>query len=228
MEDSIMTTKEIFPQRLKTLREEHGLSQTELAIKIGISRGSISFYENGSRIPDIEILSKMQDFFNVSFDFLLGKSNNRNNENVNIGKITGLSDKAIKALNLYLTENNSTRYTSNFKKAGVSSTKIINLIIESDYFYQFLFCFCSSVYHLAKYQEVSNEIFPNGSSFEENFDQLQSLAPKGYAVIPLWELSEQEFNDAKTWLDRLLMELQDKYLSKYYNSNLHNKSKQNE
>ena len=76
----VMTVKEIFPRRLKALREEKGLSQAELATKIGISRGSISFYENGSRIPDIEILAKLQAYFCVDYDFLLGKSNFKTKE----------------------------------------------------------------------------------------------------------------------------------------------------
>ena len=75
-----MESKEIFSQRLKALREEQGLSQTELAEKIGISRGSISFYENGDRIPDIEILFKIHEFFDVTADYLLGLDDSRNKE----------------------------------------------------------------------------------------------------------------------------------------------------
>lgn len=63
-----------FALRLKHLREKHGLSQAELADKIGISRGSISFYENNSRVPDIDVLGLLCDFFSVSSDYLLGRS----------------------------------------------------------------------------------------------------------------------------------------------------------
>jgi transcriptional regulator with XRE-family HTH domain len=75
-----MAVKEIFSKRLKILREEKGISQTELAEKIGVSRGSISFYENGDRLPDIEILGKIQEYFSVDYDFLLGKSNFKTKE----------------------------------------------------------------------------------------------------------------------------------------------------
>lgn len=65
---------EYFSLRLKHLREKHGLSQAELADKIGVSRGSISFYENNSRVPDIDVLCSLCDFFSVSSDYLLGRS----------------------------------------------------------------------------------------------------------------------------------------------------------
>lgn len=65
---------EYFSFRLKHLREKHGLSQAELADKLGISRGSISFYENNSRVPDIDVLGSLCDFFSVSSDYLLGRT----------------------------------------------------------------------------------------------------------------------------------------------------------
>lgn len=65
---------EYFSLRLKHLREKHGLSQAELADKVGVSRGSISFYENNSRVPDIDVLCSLCDFFSVSSDYLLGRS----------------------------------------------------------------------------------------------------------------------------------------------------------
>ena len=63
-----------FALRLKYLREKHGFSQAELADRIGVSRGSISFYENNSRVPDIDVLGSLCDFFSVSSDYLLGRS----------------------------------------------------------------------------------------------------------------------------------------------------------
>lgn len=69
-----MAVMENFSTRLKMLREGEGLNQSQLAEKLQISRGSISFYENGDRIPDIEFLYRTAKYFKVSFDFLLGEN----------------------------------------------------------------------------------------------------------------------------------------------------------
>ncbi|WP_168190105.1 helix-turn-helix domain-containing protein [Caloramator sp. E03] len=67
----------IFKERLKQLREEKGLTQQGLAEELKIGRASISNYELGTRTPDIEILSKLADFFGVTTDYLIGKSDYR-------------------------------------------------------------------------------------------------------------------------------------------------------
>ena len=60
--------------------------------------GSISFYENGSRTPDIETLDRLHAFFNVSVNYLMGYASAGKEENVAIGEELGLSDKAIEVL----------------------------------------------------------------------------------------------------------------------------------
>lgn len=62
-------------ERLVKLRTDEGLSQYELAKVLGLSRGQISNYELGTRQPDYETLVKLADFFNVSTDYLLGRTN---------------------------------------------------------------------------------------------------------------------------------------------------------
>lgn len=64
--------------RLKILREELKLSQLDLANKLNMSQQAISAYEKETREPDIETINKLADFFEVSIDYLLGKSNTRN------------------------------------------------------------------------------------------------------------------------------------------------------
>lgn len=59
--------------RLKELRKENGITQSELAKSLNISRSSIAMYENGERIPSYETLEVISDFFNVSILYLLGK-----------------------------------------------------------------------------------------------------------------------------------------------------------
>jgi transcriptional regulator with XRE-family HTH domain len=63
-----------FPARLRRLREEQGLTQSELGRRFGLSKQAISTYETGGSSPDKETLSRMADFFNVSVDYLLGRT----------------------------------------------------------------------------------------------------------------------------------------------------------
>ena len=60
--------------RIAKLREKRGLTQGNLAEKIGISRASLSHYETNRREPDYDTLEKIADFFNVSVDYLLGRT----------------------------------------------------------------------------------------------------------------------------------------------------------
>ena len=70
-------TKQKFATRTKILRKERGLSQTELAAALDISRTSVNLYESASRVPDITALARYASFFSVTSDYLLGLSENQ-------------------------------------------------------------------------------------------------------------------------------------------------------
>lgn len=63
-----------FSQRLRDLRARESYTQQELADKANIARSTLAMYEQGHRKPDFEILDTLADFFDVSFDYLLGRS----------------------------------------------------------------------------------------------------------------------------------------------------------
>ena len=56
---------------LKKVRKQKGLSQLKVAMDLSISREALSFYENGKRSPDINMLVRLSDYFNVSIDYLI-------------------------------------------------------------------------------------------------------------------------------------------------------------
>lgn len=90
--------KQMFAKRLKGLREAAGLSQGELADKLCVSRGSISYYETCQRVPDIVFLERASNFFDVGINFLMGHSENRYPEFEEYGLFLGLSDEAVQKL----------------------------------------------------------------------------------------------------------------------------------
>jgi transcriptional regulator with XRE-family HTH domain len=64
--------RKCFSERLRGLRKGRKLSQDEFGAALGLSRGSISYYEKQSRTAPIDVLYVVADYFNVSADFLLG------------------------------------------------------------------------------------------------------------------------------------------------------------
>ncbi len=56
---------------LITIRKKKGFNQLKVAMDLSISRESISYYENGKRSPDIDMLCKLSDYYGVSIDYLI-------------------------------------------------------------------------------------------------------------------------------------------------------------
>ncbi|MGE6602636.1 helix-turn-helix domain-containing protein [Lysinibacillus fusiformis] len=71
----------MFGKILAGLRKERKLSQYDLAERMNLSRGQIANYEQGKRQPDFDTLEQFADFFGVSTDLLLGRSNLNTEEN---------------------------------------------------------------------------------------------------------------------------------------------------
>ena len=61
-----------FGNKLRTLRTQAGMSQTELAKKLNITKSVVSYYELQERTPSPDVLVQLADIFHVSTDFLLG------------------------------------------------------------------------------------------------------------------------------------------------------------
>ena len=64
--------------RMKELRKSKGISQLKMAMDLNTNQNTISRYETGEREPSINELIKIADYFNVSIDYLLERTNNPN------------------------------------------------------------------------------------------------------------------------------------------------------
>lgn len=64
--------------RLKKIRESKHISQIKLAMELNMNQNTISLYENGEREPGIAELILIADYFNVSIDYLLERTDNPN------------------------------------------------------------------------------------------------------------------------------------------------------
>ena len=63
---------------LKNLRKDAGLTQKELADKVGVTNSTISFYEQEERSTSVDMIIRLSKIFNVSVDYLLGIDQKRN------------------------------------------------------------------------------------------------------------------------------------------------------
>lgn len=106
----------MFGRKLKELRLEKSINQSELGEIIGISPSTVGMYERDQRFPDKEILGKIADYFEVSVDYLLGRTDERtiNKEKTKLdpsiktiaahrlGDVEDLDDDAIEKINEYI------------------------------------------------------------------------------------------------------------------------------
>ena len=75
-----------FGQRFKELRQEKNLTQEKLAEEFFLNKSSISRYEQNKQIPEIDLLEKIADYFDVSIDYLVGRSNNKTSKAIELTK----------------------------------------------------------------------------------------------------------------------------------------------
>jgi len=71
----IMSLGDIMQNNLRKLRKENNLTQVALQMQTGIEQALLSKFENGERIPPTESLLILADFYNVSIDYILCRTN---------------------------------------------------------------------------------------------------------------------------------------------------------
>lgn len=64
-------------ENLKKLRKENKKTQTQMATYLGITQSAYAMYESGDRTPPADMLNKLADYFDVSVDYLLGRTETR-------------------------------------------------------------------------------------------------------------------------------------------------------
>ena len=80
-------------KRIRILRESAGMTQTELAKKLAITRSSVNAWEMGISVPSTQYIVELSKIFKVSSDYLLGINNSCS---INA---SGLSDEAVSTIN---------------------------------------------------------------------------------------------------------------------------------
>ena len=72
-----MSLCDMMQNNLRKLRKEKGLSQIAVQMQTGIEQALISKYENGERVPPTETLMQLADFYGVSMDYIMGRTDRK-------------------------------------------------------------------------------------------------------------------------------------------------------
>ena len=117
----------IFKHRLKKLRG--GENQATVAKELGISRASLSYYENGERKPDINVLYTIASYFDVSTDYLLGLSDTptTNIQDKYLSDTLGLTQRSIEWLKIIT----KTSKSKNADSLGKEEVRYRSLLLKS-------------------------------------------------------------------------------------------------
>lgn len=124
------------PDIYMDLRNEAGLSQTELANAINCNKQYVSKIEDGSRTLSINMLIKYADYFNVSVDYLLGRTDVKSTD-PNIKQIceyTGLSEAAVNCLIRSKSENDKERRMMSLMIENPWMHSLVNSAAEVEYY----------------------------------------------------------------------------------------------
>lgn len=109
----------LFGDRLKELRKERNLTQEELGNLMNSNKASISHYESNRRMPDAYTIANFADFFNVTVDYILGRSDKKDGEILENDDLP----KELKKIGIEYLEVNK-----ELKKKGLSPEDILDII----------------------------------------------------------------------------------------------------
>ena len=84
--------------RLKGLRDKYGLSQKQVAARLGVSPSIVSGYETGERTPSTEVLLALSRLYHVSTDYLLGRNLSAQKTLLDLDGLTDSQKAALLAL----------------------------------------------------------------------------------------------------------------------------------
>lgn len=214
-----MDIKATFGARLKELRGE--MKQDDFGALIGVSRASISYYENGTRTADVEILGKICEKYHVSADWLLGLTDAKtpHMEIQAVIKNTGLSELALKSL---CTLDSYPLKEGEYAVRGIKEMRpsfALSKIIENPLFKRMMFALSHAItdtFKGEKYDipdiEPSNDIKINAVSVQEyqellSRDPIQKskylLGQKGYTVINVKQSAQFNLHSAENLFSRI-------------------------
>ena len=113
-------------ERIKQLRKKKGISQSERAALTGVKNNTVSTWERGTRKPDFEALDLLSDYFEVSFEYILGSSDK---EEARVKP----TQKELDTLALLSIADEIKEITEKYSRLSDKSQKMIDALINATY-----------------------------------------------------------------------------------------------
>ena len=174
----------VFAERFSKLRGNK--TQDDFAKFLGISRPTVGFYENGTRLPDALVLKQISEKCNVSADWLLGLSDvdSSNSDIQTVCKFTGLSERATKSiLELQRMEN----YLGN--NCSVNMASLLSMILENPCLEPLMedFQFCLDfIYRLKSKKNLKTP--SDQKTINDTISKLRNQTKADFVVLPDYEI----------------------------------------
>ncbi|MDL2220307.1 helix-turn-helix transcriptional regulator [Eubacteriales bacterium OttesenSCG-928-N14] len=179
-----------FAVRVRQLMEERKISQVVLAEHVGVTRQAVSQYANGTTLPDVEKLERIADFFDVSADYLLGRSDitKIHPSKQAVAEYLKLSEDAIDSIHDLQYGLLQQRFEDGFQMTAVDVplVDVMSLLLESPNLEQILDGLYKAANTMAEYSVSGNH--PERYTISEGQkQQIESLQDDGYVVLSLGE-----------------------------------------
>jgi len=112
-------------ERIKQLRKERGMTQTQLADLLQVTKGTVSTWETGTRVPGFDTLNTISYIFNRSFDYIMGKSDD--------DKLSFRLDAPIDEFTLTEVEEDLTEYALKYARLDCFGREAVEAVIRAEY-----------------------------------------------------------------------------------------------
>jgi len=185
----------VFSERLIALRKERGFSQYEFAKVLKMSRSTISGYETEGKEPNYSTLRMFAEFFNVSADFLLGLSDERNHADVVFQK-------------------DSTNFKKHFDALPPAEKAIVAETFDSFYVMLFRDVCAADASRLSLYRDLLRSLCSSRSDIRKLVDSHEGSVTDAALLTPLLNLEGEAKKNIGDALDKLMQSDLDAALKK--------------
>ena len=112
-------------ERIKQLRKENGMTQTELAEKLNVTKGTVSTWETNRRMPGFDTLEEMCTLFDRKLSYLMGESDD--------SRSPALTEEEQEQLGIWAVEDDLTEYALKYARLDPYGRAAVEALIREEY-----------------------------------------------------------------------------------------------